>query len=408
MIFTDFIALLGDFCLYVSTLGYVVSTFGEPIPLLLPACTYLLCVIVFLLMRNVKSVLRFAPILLFIPAFLFAKGIVGIIWLVPLCILLLMRAATGSWSAERDRTLIVFKIALGVYVLIAFLSKASAQFCRSSLPFFLTWLLISVVNLRMLRMPGLNALGTRFKVLNVLLVVSIAAVVFVLSSDACLNAVKVSLGFIYNKLIMPVFLAVLYACFTIPSLVIYFFQWLGSLLKGAAPPPYSPEIAMGQNEEWMDTYDFKEPPQWLGTATAVFGVIILLLICVLIFRRLMAKRTDVKESSGDFQRESVNAPVVTRSKRRFAFTNSPEDVVRSTYRHYLEFCARHDVEVDGATASDVISEESTSFAGQESPGKLRALWLPARYSKQVISSEDAREAKELLRDMRAYASKNKD
>ena len=408
MIFTDFISLLGDFCLYTATLGFIVSSFTKSFAVLVPACAYLVAIILFMLMRNVKSVWRFAPILVFVPVFILAKGVVGYIWPVPLVILLLMRAATGSWSAEHNRTQLLFKIMPFVYAVITLLSKASALYCRYSLPYFLAWLLISVVVMRMLRAPGLDALGTRFKILNVLLVVVIAGLVFLLSSDVCLNAIKVAFVFCYNKLIMPIFLVVVYACIALPGVIYYIIKLICALFGGGELPSAEAVIGEAINEEYRDTFEFKEAPEWIGKAAAAAGIIILLVICILIFRKLLAKKSDDQEDLTEFHRESVDVPQPLRSKRRFSFSNSPEDVVRSSYRHYLELCEKNDVTVDGSNASDIISRESVPFAGKESPEKLRDLWLPARYSELAISPEDAKESKELLKDMRAHANKKKD
>ena len=409
MIFSDYIALIGDFCYYAATVGFVVRLCGNTAsPLLLIVC-YLLSITAFLLLRKVKNVLRFAPLLLLLPDFLCCGGsAAGLIWPIPLVVLLLLRAWSGSWSAEYARTRTIFKIALIVYVpfaLFSLMSKRIDDFTSQSMPFFVAWLLITVIDLRILRTPDMQSLGTRFRVLNVLLVLAVAVLAFVLSSDVCVTVLRTGLSFLLGKVCAPLLMAVVYVCIAIPALIVFFVRWILSLFTGVDPKPSTEFVGNGEPDVFQEIYNSVQPGAWLGKVLSVLGILLIIFLCFLICRKLLARRNPIIGDLGTHIRESLGAPEPLRSKKRFSFSNSAEDTVRSSYRSYLAVCARHDVEVDGRIASDRICSSSVGFSGEENAEKLRSLWLPARYSELNITEEDAKEAKSLLKDIRAYAVK---
>lgn len=407
MIYCDFLSLIGDFCLYSATVGFIIRLCGPTASPLILIGAYILSILASLLMRNVKNILRLLPPLLLALPLLFESSAANIIWLIPLFILLEIRAFSHSWEAERSRTRTMLLISVLFYVAMSgfvFLSKNGAAFTRSSVPFFFAWLLIAIVTLRLLRTFATGKADVKYLVLNTLLVLVIAAVVFVLSSDVCINAIKSAFLFIYHYVLTPIFMVVIYIVVSFPALIAYVIELIASLFTGRELPK-PPELGQGMAEDniYEDIDNPIEVGPWLGKAAAALGIFLLVLICFLIFRRVISHRRSYVAAPGTFIRASITTEKrPARSKRRFLFSDSPEDTVRSVYRRYLDHCAKHKVAVDGRIASDKICRESIAFSGRESPVKLRSIWIRARYSFEEITPDEAKDAKALLKEIHSF------
>lgn len=407
MIYCDFISLIGDFCLYSATVGFIIRLCGATASPLVLIGAYILSIAVSLLIRKVKNVLRLLPPFLLALPLLFECSVANIIWLLPLFILLEVRACSQSWEAEptRTRTMLLISILFyGAMSLFVFLSKNGAVFTQFSVPFFFTWLLIAIISLRLMRTFSSGKQDVKFLVLNTLLVIMIAAVVFALSSDVCVNAIKSAFLFIYHYVLSPLFMVIIYIVVSLPALITYVIELIASLFSGKELPQ-PPELGQGVMEE--NFYDDIENPievgPWLGKAAAALGILLLALICFLVFRRVISHRRDYSGASGTVIRASIATEVKQKhTKRRFRFGDSPEDTVRSVYRRYLDHCAKHNVAVDGRIASDKICRESIAFSGREAPVKLRSIWIRARYSYEEITPDEAKNSKILLKEIHSF------
>lgn len=407
MIFNDFISLVADFCLYSATLGFIISLCGETANPLILAGAYILSIAVSLLLRKVKGAWRFLPPLIFLAALFFTHAAAGVVWILPLFLLLELRAYTYSWNAVYERTKVIFIAAASFFIVLSLcmiLSGKTEAYNQYSLPYFIAWLLLTVLDLRLLRAPDTNTLGVRYKVLNILLVLAVAVLAYLVSSDTCITAVKVALSFLYDHIIMPIFIGVVYVIIAIPAVIAYIIGLIASLFTGKEPAPL--EFTNGQGEQILpDEFTYgNDPAAWIGKAAAALGLLILLFICFLVFKKIITKREDVTASFGNISRETIRTQNPTRVKKRFSFTDSPEDSVRNAYRKYLELCDKHDIPVDGSLASDKICRESIPFSGSKLPFSLRMIWLRARYSFEQITSDEAKEAKALLKEIRNYST----
>ncbi len=408
MNFNDLLGLLGDFCLYFSSIGFLVRLCGETKSGGFYMAVYLLCAAAFLLCRKLKGPLRFAPMLLMLPAFLAAESIAAWILPIPLCILLALRAYKDDWQAEYGRTKDMLKtgfIACCILLVFLILSEYMEKYSRTAMPFFIGWLLICVLQLRLLRSCQSSEMGAGFKLMNCLIVLLVAALGLLFSSELFVNAVKAAFSALHTYVVGPLLFALLCVIAAIPALVSYLIALLLSMLRNEETE--MPELDLsGSAQQLFGETEFVQSPDWLKNAAIAIGIVLFVVLCFFLIHKLLGNKSRENSTSG-ISRESTGLSGAGK-KRRAAGGNTASDTVRSCYKRYLELCGKNRIDVDGSIASDEICRKSQYYAKSDDPEKLRQLWLPARYSDSASGSEDAKTAKALLKNIkRSFAEKDR-
>ena len=405
MSFTDFTCFAGELCLYMSTLGFVVSRFGETRGSLLYIALGLIAGTGCMLAQRAKGALRFLPLLLFAPAFLLARSVAAVILPVPVLLLMVLRSHARAWRGEYELTRTLFKAGTCVYMaLLAVMALAGSgsRFLTDALPLFVTWLLLTVLNLRLLRNGDTANFGGRFRVLNALLVLGVALIGFLLSSDLAVTAFMAVVRAVYGYVVGPLLFAALCVVATLPAVIAYLFMLFLRLFQADREPP---ELDLSGVPGLLEDYDgtVRETSVWFQRAAVAVVVLLFLLLAFFIARKLVSGREAPPQTARPLVREHVSV----RTNRRRTFGNSPAERVRAAYRKYLMLCAGLDIPVDGSVASDVIRDSSSPYTGAEDAGNLRDTWLRARFSGRGVTDADAREARRLVRRMRSSAEKAK-
>lgn len=396
MSFVDITALAAELCLYMASVGYFAAMFGKTLLPLWYFGVFFVCGVLCSLLRK-KGALRFAPLALLSLAFVGAESIPAVILPIPAVFMLWLKAKKRVWLADQDRARSMFSLGFGVLAadfFAAFVSSGFTLMANTALPFFVVWLMLSVLILRLLRNPASNSL--RLRVMNVMLVVLISGAGLVLSSDVCVSAVLAAASAVYNYLVLPLLIAAIAIASAIPVV----FAWLISrlaLLFGSGDSAGEPMELEENLEVIFETVGGAETPEWLiWTAIVLISAAFIAAVCAVI-RRLTG-------SGGERERPERRAAYSTglvqpAAHRRRVFGSSPADVVRSCYRKYLIICARRGITVSGSAASDEICRQSESLHAGCGAGELRELWLPARFSSEPVSESDAGEAKRALKSI---------
>ncbi len=395
MSFVDIVGLCSELCLYMASVGFFVSLFGETLSPLWYFGVFFLCGLVCALLRNKRGIIRYAPLAMLALAFVGADSIAAVVLPIPAVFMLWLKARERAWTADYDRTKSVFSygfVVLPIDVFAAFVSSRFAEMTARALPFFIVWMLLSVLNLRILRSPATMNVKTR--AMNVLIVLLIALIGLGLSSDACVSAVLAVTSVIYTYVVIPLLFAIIAIAAVIPLL----FAWLLSLLSrlfgdgSAAGEPGQFEANM---EVIYDAIEGSQTPEWLiWLAIILLTSAFLLAVCAVI-RKFAGKAGAARRPVEQLQYAA--APAQSAARRRKAFGKTPADVVRNCYCRYLILCGKRGIPVDGSAASDEICRMSESLRADSGAKELRALWLPARYSQEEIRESDASNAKRTLK-----------
>ena len=390
-----------EVCLYISTIRFAFIFFAEISP---PApVAVFLCVagIAASFCSRFKGIVPYLPMLLTVPAFFFAGNLASIIALIPLEMLLFMIIRQNGWKGDSVvlRGLLTPGAILIVFmILAASIGDRFPEFKDQALPFFISFLGLVILGLRILRNEDSGRTDAKFYILNIGLVCLVCASGFLFSSKILLAAIKAVAGVIYRFIIAPFFMLFAYVTMMVPL----FIGWLLRKVKLKDQMTLQQEIQLVTNDQDMleaIAETTETSPEWIGTVATILFVLIFLFICFIVIRKIVDNAGGTKLSDVAMTRSETDAEMPEKKRRRI-FRSGPADTVRACYRKYLEICRDLMIPTDGTIASDRIADRSEGRTGREETRALRRLWLPARYSEEASTDEDAKQAKLLLKEIK--------
>lgn len=406
---TDFTAFTGEICLYMSVVGFFLSGPGGIQRTLVCAAVSLLAESACMLCRKWRGAARYLPALLMIPLFLTARSIATTLLPAPALMLILLRCYVRQWRAEyyTVRRLFVVGSILYSFLFLSFALNGSLEWLTSdSLPFFVTWLLLTVLNMRLLRNQYAVNLDGRFKALNIALLLCVAFIGMALSSDLPVAAAAAVLKAALVHVVWPVLFVAVYIIAVAFAVIAYLIARL-LLVLGIGDGEIKPlqlDAGIMENIFGDAVVENNDPSQWLVWVVVAVGILIFLVIAWIVVRELISRPSAESDITGEIKRESLS-PAAKQPRR--AGRRASAGGVRAAYRKYLALCAAFQIPVDGSVASDVIRDKSAPYMGAEDAGELRDMWLSARFSGQDTSPEETKRARQLLRRMRESSARAK-
>ena len=211
-----------EVCLYLSTLRFIFTFFAEiqaPGPV---AGIFFAAGIASAFFSRFKGFKAYLPLLLTLPAFFLAGNIASVITLIPLEMLLLMHIRKKGWKS--DSVVIRGMMGPGAFLFVFILLAASLGdhfpvFRDQAIPFFTSFLGLTVLALRIMRNEDAGRTDARFYLLNLGLVCLVGGAGFLFSSRLLIGAVKAVAGTFYKYIIAPLFMLFAYAAMVIPLAV---------------------------------------------------------------------------------------------------------------------------------------------------------------------------------------------
>lgn len=409
---TDITVFTGEICLYMSVAGFLLSGPGGIRRTLVCAAVSLLAESACALCRDWRGAARYLPALIMLPLFWTARSVAAALQPVPVLMLILLRCSAKQWGAEYYTVRKLFLAGGILYAIIFFsfaLNENLERLASDSLPFFALWLLLTVLNMRLLRNQYTVSLDGRFKALNIALILCVALIGLAISSDLPVAAVTAVLKAAWVYVAWPILFAAAYAIAVLFTAVVYL---TGRLLlalgigDGAIEPLQFDTAGVQDVFGGAAAVGVEDPSQWPARVAIAVGILLFLIIAWFVVRALISRPPKGPDISGEIKRESL--PPAAKQPRRTG--RRPAAVgVRAAYRRYLALCEAFHIPVDGSIASDVIRDQSAPYMGAEDVGELRSIWLSARFSGRDASPEDARRTRRLLRRLReaSAAAKSK-
>lgn len=408
MILTDWIAFAAEICLYMSTVGFMLSlpAYNGNGGMLLCAVVMLLAECCCALCRDWRGAARYLPALIMAPIFGAARSVPAIMLPAPVLFLILMRCRARRWNAEYYTVRSLFQIGCAVYpmVFLLFITISNLeQLVSDSLPFFVTWLFLAVLELRLLRNRYIAVLGAPFKMLNVALLLCVVFASLLLSSKPVTAVALKVISFLWNQVAVPVLVVLIYifAILLSPVAALLGYFWKGGELR--IEPMQMGSMVL---ENIFGNLAPENVTLFLWLARVVIAMAILLfgILAWRIARSLVNHLPAASEMPGPLRREHISP---TGKRPRNPLRRTAAGGVRAIYRKYLVLCKSLSIPVDGSIASDVIRDRSVPYAGAENAKELRELWLRARFSGADAHPEDAKRARKLLRQITKTAAKSK-
>jgi len=240
--FSGYCLYLSELCLYLSTAGCMFSLFCDTNEKLLLG-VFALAGLVSMLFSKKNNWVRFVPMALVLPAFLYAPSTGAIVLAIPMVMLLGFHVLRQSWNGVSSQIVDMMKTGAGLFfltLLVSFVFSKYPVFEAKGIPLFITWMLLCVLTLRVMRNEEVGKTGPLFYILNAALVAVVGFAGFCISSPAFLGVLKSILRFSYDKIIGPVLMLFAYVAMVIPIII----GWLFSFIKLKDPEPLESQLEL--------------------------------------------------------------------------------------------------------------------------------------------------------------------
>lgn len=409
---TAFIAYLSELCLYTLTIGFVITRLGSVPPTAHTAGVLFIAEALSALLHRQKRAVRLLPLLLCVPLFFKPASYAAILYPLPPLILLTLRAWTGSFAASREtvRSLFRFGIWTAMILILVSFGNAAKEAFIALIPTFAVFLLLSVLNMRLLRDESLLSLGGRFRLMNYALVVLCLLAGLFLSSETGLALLKSVGTVLYSYMIVPALLVIIVVVLAVPGLLIFLLSKLFTLIMSLLPAGEegTPVFEFGpavQEVLELEEEELRTLPDVLKKALIGLAVMLFLYLCYLGAKALLRKKRAGEEQQGSPNFEKLSYDTV--SAPRHLLPRNDREVIRFCYRRYLQLCRRRGLPAEGEILSDALRDRSFFFTGEQTD-TLRRLWLKARYSEEECTAEEASEARRALRELKTYERRNRE
>ena len=348
-----------------------------------------------LLVRRQPRWLRFLPLASMALAFVFTRSTADVVLSVPpivyTCWYVWKRPLTVDYRDAVSRFYLCLKILPCVFVFAALFGNWTAM-RDIVLPYFMMFLVLSVILLRMLRHDAATISQPRFQLLNLSGIAAVGLAGVLLSTGVMLRIFRFFGWCIVNILLRPVMMLVVY--------VFAGFVWLLSrLFTGIKFDPEDLDLQkLGENMELGGLQGLFGEGEGTEQATSPIGeyimiglaVIAAIALVIIIFRAL-AKHghrgddnefADVREQLTD---EEAPERVNPRENRQR---------VRHYYRKFLKLCTQRGFELTEFQNSAEIEHGTRHLFKNPAQAALRDIYVRARYSSAEITPEDVQAAKE--------------
>lgn len=403
MVFT--LRMLSDICIYMFFATFVAGHMGLGGPPIIPVLIMAVCCGLSFLLRDRRRGLRLLPFALLAGLYFFISSPADLIVLVLPAGYIVYTAAKKYYYEHaadfRSRFSILIKI---MPVVLIFGFAAGTPVMRDmSLPFGIMYLFSSVFLMRMLRQSEEILSQTRFRVINAVTLAATAALGLVISSPAVLAAIRMAITGAYSLLIAPIFMGLAYVFSFVGRLLT---PLLNKLLAraGLEEMPTTALAEMGNEPEEMPLPVESEA---FGRVMAVVFILMLIVIGVFFFRYMLGRRKPHNKGSGVVEERAPAAGGAGGASRRPSLFGGPRAQIRAIFRHFLDLCRSHGIDVyQSSTSLSVTRQAAPAFWCPEAEAwEIRDLYTQARYSDREITREDVKKMRQSYSAIKAYSKK---
>jgi len=399
-----FLKILTDLCYYGVFAAFFASFYGLTGNLLPQLFTIALAAALCRVLWQKVPNARFLPLLLCLPAFLLPMETAGLVISVPALLYALWTVLSSRFHLTYFAAADQFLLELKLLPLPALMALALMQIKRAeqfSLPYLLVFLLGSVLLLRMVRHDEDTLRQPRFRLMNCLSMAVLCVLCLFLSSPWFRAVVALILKGCWKVVSLPILLvAIVFGgalALAFDAIMPDDFHFDPVQLEGLFP-----EMEEGEKEVMEEVMGNPETAEKVAYVFSAIGILLAILLIVLLFRWLAAKRRGIPSSAGDEVRYSAT-PMTPRKKTLTRLNaRTPDLQVRYWYQQFL-----HRTQREGGQLQPTMNTRQQQDVGKDvfkehsALDRLRQLYLPARYKGQA-TEQDAREAKELYQQIKNH------
>jgi len=283
-----------------------------------------------------------------------------------------------------------FSIMLAIFVVVSlWFNTTEFTFPRDSLLFGFTFLLTSVLVLRMIRHDEAVLKQIRFKMINSLPLVGILVGAILLSRSFFLDFILSVVGFIWWVLLLPLVLIIMWFIINIVMFIFGFFNIGGQDPLEMELPAFLEFVGEFLNQE-------------RNVNTTIFAAIVIALgvitIC-LVFKMLSNKvGSPIIRDDGIVEEHFTLEDLL--DKRKNYFRNYKENQVRAIYRNFLVLIKKSEIELPLHLTSDEIVGRVSDSLNFEMLNELRKAYIRVRYGEVKYTKDEIKRIKALYKDIK--------
>lgn len=393
---------LADTAYYMIFAGFLGGALSLPDPMYRQIFVLCVCAAAcrLIAVRHPASVLRFLPMLGLLSLALLPGGLTAFVIVLPpilyLAYLLYKKQYFPNHSDLADSFILLCKI-LPIPMMFTLLLGGAELFTAFSFPYLIIFLVVSVFLLRILRHDETVLRRRGFRFLNALELGMVLLLALALFSDTARKLLFGGAKFLYHSIVVPLLILVSY--------VFAAFGWLflklRTLLRGENPTDFIEIKSAQENIRNLVKPEEGTPSDTLFRILLALGIVLAAVLVFLLFRRLAANRGKRSAALGTETRESLDAPPPAAQRGVKRFAGSPPMKVRYWYRRYLLLARSRGAGLtEYQNSLEQLQEtESRFIENRAALCRLRALYLPARYSERADHAAAA-EAKKIYLSLR--------
>ena len=400
MILVFVLTMISDIAFYMIFANFIThAEFGSGVVTLVPLIVMSVVATFSYLLNNIRPVLRFLPILLLPICFYWTQNTGAFLLLLLPCIYLSINISEKNFtfSMDRLRQKILFCMKTSFLPLVAIVFMGYEYLISVHYFYFLfIYFFCAIYIMRVTRADEKTISNPKFIMINLATVTGSLVLLSGLGAPQVMRVVMQIIGFIYFNLVLHGLMFAINVIILLLSLI--GFDRFVENLRNADFVNQGAEGAAGFNGYPLDVSGAEMHP-FLGLYVIqwVF-VIILIAAAIFILKKLINKQGQNYASKGILSLSSSISEESQRGKQQSIFApKNPRLAIRYYYRKFLKICLEKGCPaLKGDTSEDINKNNRNNFS-LENIGRLRELYIKARYSEHAINNSESKEARDLVK-----------
>ena len=400
--------VLADLCYYVFAISSVATCAGHSgLMLAGPLFGALAAYFVALAGRKApkKRWLQHLAALLAAGSLFFAHAPADWVVYVPIAVYLQVivfkRLVYVDYDSTQSRFFLCLKI-LPAPLVLTLVAGNKAGFLEVMLPYFLFFLVLNVMLLRMLRHNEQVLSDGKFRAMNLMQIGLLCGAGWLLTTGYVVTAFQFLVRQLVRFVLRPLCNLILYAIGGVGWVLNKIFGGIDFHLEDVDLSALD-NLGQGMDEGDQAVMEFYEEASKNSETTRVLtyaaiglAVIVTIVLIIVLFKILM--RAARRPEDNKFADERSSLDEKEDAGKRLGF--SPRDRVRNYYRKFLKQALKAGLDPDeNADSREIVQQMRPRFQPQALDG-LREVYIRARYSSQEITSADVKQAKEMYDDLK--------
>lgn len=316
-------------------------------------------------------------------------------------VIVFKRLVYADYDSAQSRFFLCLKL-LPAPIVLTIIAGNKAGFLEVMLPYFLFFLVLNVMLLRMLRHNEQVLSDGKFRALNLIQIGLLCSFGWLLTTGYVVTAFQFLVRQLVRFVLRPLCNLILYALGGVGWVLNKIFGGIDLHLEDVDLSALD-NLGQGMDESEQAVMEFYEEASKNSETTRVLtyvaiglAVIVTIVLIIVLFKILI--RAARRPEDNKFADERSALDEEEDSGKRLGL--SPRDRVRNYYRKFLKQALKAGLDPDeNVDSRDIAQQMRRKFRPQALDG-LRDVYIRARYSSQEITAADVKQAREMYDDLK--------